>query len=400
MTAKIIATTVLEQETVYQGATDADRRVLALQEPIDVSSLIREVIEDTTQRASIWDGGDGPTLGLRAGELSLPVDLSGRAANDGGAVTDDSDGKVIAAAIGTSAGATGSTVEASPAPTTKVFTVVSAAGLAATKMVLVDCGANGHRAAAIREIDGAEVTLDTPLPAAPGTAAAVYGGVTYTPSETRTTYNVKIHQDNDALGWEVKGVHFVPEFSQLGAGEGKARLTLKGTIGDWANMASTLASQGPPDTFTRPGVVQDEGWFVLTDGTDAISCIVSSVQMSNLLTQMRRKDACKANCVGTPEVMPSMDKSLVAELWQPTGATADPIAQLRTWFAAGTKLKLLYQIGEQPADCIAFYFPAVVISQEPVPSDKDGLVAIPAAFKITIDRADTVFTRPWYFARF
>ena len=145
MTAKIIATTVLEQETVYQGATDADPRVLALQEPIDVSSLIREVIEDTTQRPSVWDGGDGPTLGLRAGELSLPVDLSGLAANDGGAVTDDSDGKVIAAAIGTSAGATGSTVEASPAPTTKVFTVASAAGLAATKMVLVDCGANGHQ---------------------------------------------------------------------------------------------------------------------------------------------------------------------------------------------------------------------------------------------------------------
>lgn len=398
MTAKILGTTVLEQEVTYMGATDADPRVLAVQEPIDVSSLIREVIEDTTQRQSVWDGGDGPTLGLRAGEISLPVDLSGLAANDGGAVTDDSEGKIIAAAIGTSAGATGSTAAAGW--TTLVGSVASAAGLAPTKMVLVDCGANGHRASAIQEIDTLELTLATPLPSAPAESAKVYGGVTYTPSETRKTYNVKIHEDNDELGWEVQGVHFVPEFTQLGAGEGKARLLLKGTIGDWANKASTLATDDPPDTFTRPGVIQDEGWFVLTDGTDAISCIVSSVQMSNLLTQMRRKDACKANCVGTPEIMPSMDKSLVAELWQPTGATADPIAQLRTWFAAGTKLKLLYQIGEQPADCIAFFFPAVVISQEPVPSDKDGLVAIPVNLKITLDRADTVFTRPWYFARF
>lgn len=398
MTAKILATTILEQETAYMGATDADPRVLALQEPIDVSSLIREVIEDTTQRASVWDGGDGPTLGLRAGEISLPVDLSGLAENTGGAVTDDDDGKIIAAAIGTSSGATGSTAAAGW--TTKVGSVASAAGLAATELVLVDCGADGHRAAAIQEIDTLELTLATPLPSAPAEAAKVYGGVTYTPSETRKTYNVKIHEDNDALGWEVKGVHFTPEFTQLGAGEGKARLTLKGTIGDWVNEASTLATDDPPDTFTRPGVIQDEGWFVLTDGSTAISCIVSSVQMSNLLTQMRRKDACKANCVGTPEIMPSMDKSLVAELWQPTGATTDPIAQLRTWFAAGTKLKLLYQIGEQPTDCIAFFFPAVVISQEPVPTDKDGLVAIPATFKVTLDRTDTVFTRPWYFARF
>lgn len=400
MTAKILATTILEQETAYMGATDADPRVLALQEPIDVSSLIREVIEDSTQRQSVWDGGDAQTLGLRAGTLTLPVDLSGLAANDGGAVTDDAEGKIIAAAIGTSAGATGSTVLAAPAPTTKVFTVASAAGLAATKMVLVDCGADGHRAAAIQEIDGAELTLATALPAAPAESAKVYGGVTYTPSETRKTYNVKIHEDNDELGWEVKGVHFIPEFSQLGAGEGKARLTLQGTIGDWENKASTIASDDPPDTFTRPGVIQDEGWFILTDGSTAISCIVSSVQMSNLLTQMRRKDACKANCVGTPEIMPSMDKGIVAELWQPTGATSDPIAQLRTWFAAGTKLKLMYQVGEQPADCIAWFFPAVVISQEPVPTDKDGLVAIPATFKVTLDRTDTVFTRPWYFARF
>lgn len=400
MTAKNLASTILEQETAYMGTTDADPRVLAVQEPIDTSSLVREVLEDSTQRASIWDGGDAPTPGLRQGEIAIPVDLAGLGANDGGAVVDDSEGKIIAAAIGTSAGATGSTVEASPAPTTKVFTVVSAAGLAATKMVLVDCGVNGHRAAAIQEVDGAELTLATPLPAAPAAPAKVYGGVTYTPSETRKTYNVKIHKDNDKLGWECLGVHFIPEFSQLGAGEGKARLTLRGTLGDWDHDTSTLATDDPPDTFTDPGVIQDEGWFVLTDGATAITCICSTLQMQNLLTQMRRKDACKRNCVGEPEVMPSMDKAITAELWQPAGATANPIDQLRTWFAGKTKLQLLYQVGEAPGDALAWFFPAVVISQEPVDGDKDGLVAITATFKATIDRASTVFTRPWYFARF
>jgi len=400
MTAKILASCQLEQEVSYLGAGDADPRMVAVQEPIDTSGLVREVIEDSTQRASVWDAGDAPTLGLRQGEIAIPVDLAGLAANDGGAVTDDSDGKIISAAIGSSAGGTGSTVEASPAPTTTVFTVVSAAGLGATKMVLVDCGDDGHRAAAIQEVDAAELTLATPLPSAPATSAKVYAGVTYSLSETRKTYKVVVNKDAQPLGHLMEGVHFVPEFSQLGAGEGKARMTLRGTIGDWEHQASTLATDGPPDTFTAPGVIQDEGWFMLSDGTDAISCIVSAVTMSNLLTQMRRKDACKRNCVGTPELMPSMDKSLTAELWQPAGATADPITQLRTWFAARTKLKLIYQVGGQPADALAWFFPAVVLSQEPVELDKDSLTAISAVFKITIDRASLVFTKPWYFARF
>ena len=398
MTAKNLSFTTIQKEDGYMGAGTGDVLVLALQEPLDVSSLVRESIEDTTIRSSVWDSGNGPSIGLRQGELSLVLDLPGLAANDGGAVTNDAEGDIIASAVGSYDAATGTTA-ADVSPTTTVFDVTSAAGLAPTNMILVETSA-GYRVAPILSIDSAELTLAVPLPAAPASDNDVIAGVTYTPSETRTTWILEHHEDNDALGYKCQGVHFVPQISNIGATEGKARLTLPCTIGDWEHIPSTIASATPPDTFTRPGTIQDNGWFILTDGTDAITCIASTFNVENLLTAMRRADACKQNVVGEPEILPSADKAITTELWQPAGATTDPVAQLRKWFEEGTMLKCLYQVGCEPTDCIAFYFPAVYLSQEPKEVDKGGIMAIAANLKISLDRNSTVFDRPWYMARF
>lgn len=398
MTAKNLSSTTIQQEATYMGAGTGKVYVLALQEPLDTSSLVRESIEDTTVLSSVWDAGNGPTLGLRQGELSIVLDIPGLAANDGGAVVDDDEGALIAAAIGPADGATGTTV-ADAAATTLSFDVTSAAGLAVTNMILVET-TSGYRVAPIEEIDSAELTLAVPLPVAPENGADVVAGVTYTPSETRYTYIVAHHMDNKALGYKCQGVHFVPQFSNIGAAEGKARLTLACTVGDWDHIASTLASATPPDTFDRAGIVQDGGWFILSDGTNAVTCIASTFSVENLLTAMRRADACKQNTVGEPEIIPSKDKAITTELWQPAGATTDPIARLRTWFEAGTSLKCLYQVGCEKTDCMAFFFPSVYLGQEPKEVDKGGIMAITANLRISLDRNSLVWTRPFYFARF
>ena len=406
MTMKMISATTLEKENGYMGDGDGSVYVLALQEALDTATFVREALEDTSIRASAWDGGDAPTLGLRQGEPALVVDLSGLGYdpatgdpnNDGGLVAADNDSVVIASAIGAAAVGTGTTCAAGW--TTTSGDVDSAAGLAAGRMVMIASG-DKYVAAAIADITGSTVTLATPLPVAPVLGAVLYAGITYTPQASpRDTYILEHHMDNDEIAFRARGVHMVPEFANLGAAEGKARLTLPCTVGDWERISSSLDTIDPPDTFVNPGIVQDDGYFVLTDGTNAVACLASTMTMSNLLAPMRRADACKANTVGEPEIIPSMDKQVVCEVWQASGATGDPMEQLLEWWESGEKLKLMYQVGPTPCESVAFYFPAVCLIQEPTLVDKGGIMAVSCTMKITLDRASEVFTRPWYFARF
>lgn len=397
MTSKFnLSATTAEMETAYYGAGNGTELVVNLQEQMDTSSLVEEAIAPTTIHESIWDAGDGPTPGLRQGEINLVVDLSGLGTNAGGAITDDNDGKLIAAAIGSSSGGTGSTAAAGW--TTATGDVTSAVGFAEAEMVLA-ATTTGNWVGMISDITGSALTLTPDLPTAPAESAKIYAGVTYTPSTTRSTWIIKHHRDANKIGYQAVGVSFVPEFANLGAAEGKARLTLKGMLGDHSKIASSIGSIGTPDTFTNPGVIQDKGRFVLTDGTDTVTCIASTFNFTNPLTQMRRADACQANASGAPEIMPTSDKVIETELWQASGAD-DPIDQLRTWQAAGDMLQCLYQIGNEPGDILAFYFPAVYINEDPKEVDKNGLMAIKTMLKVSLDGSSAVFTAPWYFARF
>ena len=398
MTAKNLSSTTLQKEDGYMGAGTGTVYVVALQEPLDTSSLVHDLYPDTTQRSNIWDAGGSPTTGLAKGELSLALDLSGLGTNAGGAVSDDDDGAIIAAAIGTSAGGTGTTVDDST-PSTTLNTVASAAGLAAGKMVLIET-TQGHKAAMISAIDTLDVTVTPALPVAPANGADIFAGVTYTPSETRTTWILEHHKDNVGLAYKCVGCGLTPEITNIGAAEGKARLNLKLSIGDWENIVSTLDVADPPDTFINPGVVQSRGRFVLTDGSHTVTCIASTFTVAALLTEIRRADACQPNTVGEPEIMPSQDRMITTELWQAAGATADPIAQLRTWFDEDEMLQCLYQVGNLPGDCIAFYFPGVYLNSEPKEVEKNGLMAIKTELKVSVDRNSVVFDRPFYFARF
>ena len=400
MTAKSnLGSTTIQAEATYMGAGSGAVRVIETQEVVDTTSLVRESLPDTSTRASIWNGGTAPTLGLRSGEPDVIVDLAGMGANAGGIIADDSSGAVISLAVGVSSGGTGTTAIAGWTTTTGATAIGGAAGLAKAEMILVET-TTGNWVAAIADIVTDTLTVVPALPTAPAAAAKLYAGVTYTPTETRLTCILKIHKDSEPVGYEARGVHFTPEFSNLGAGEGKARLTLKSTIGDWDHITSALATADPPDTFVGPGVIQDHGRFVLTDGTATVTCIASTFTVSALLTAMRRQDACAENVVGAPEILPSADRQIETELWQSAGASTGPLAQLRIWFAAGTMLSCLYQIGNTPGDVLAFYFPGVYLKDEPKEMDKNGLMAIKTTLKISIDANSTVFTKPFYFARF
>lgn len=397
MTAKFnLSATTAQKEASLYGAGSGTEYVLNLQEQLDISNLVEEQIAPSSIRESVWDAGDGPTPGLRQGDLSLVVDLGALSSNAGGAITDDNSGALIAAAIGTSSGGTGTTCAAGWNTTTG--DVASAAGLAEAGLVLFET-TTGHWAAAISDINASTLTVDPPLKTAPGENAKLYAGVTYTPSETRTSWIVTHHRDAKKMGIQCTGVTFVPEFSNLGAQEGKARLTLKGALGDHVQIASSIGSVGTPDTFTEPGVIQDQGRFVLTDGSDTVECIASTFNFTNPLTQVRRQDACQPNTNGEAVIMPSMDRMIEVELWQASGAD-DPLDQLRIWLAAGDMLTCLYQVGNGPAETLAWYFPAVYINADITPVDKNGLMALKVSLKVSLDGASSVFTVPWYFARF
>lgn len=397
MTAKNLSSTTLEKEVSFHGAGTGTKYVLAVREPLDTSPLVHDVYADTTIRGSIWDAGDAPTVGNAKGDLTIALDLSGLGTNAGGIIANDGDGAVIEGAIGTASGGTGSTAVAGW--NTETGDAASAAGFAVAEMALFETTL-GNRVAMINTIATAKLTVEPALPIAPAASAKIYAGVTYTPSETRTTWILTHNKDNDALGYVCTGCGLTPEITSIGAAEGKARLNLKVSVGDWDTAASTLASDDPANTFTNPGVVQSHGRFVLTDGTNTVECIASSFTVANLLTEMRRASACQPNTIGEPEIMPSQDRLIDTELWQAGGNAADPISQLRTWFDDGTMLSCMYQVGDQPGDTLALYFPACFLNVEPKEVDKSGLMAIKVQLKVSVDRNDVVLTRPFYFARF
>jgi len=395
---KDISATTIQKETALYGAGTGDTYILALQEQLDVSSLVRESIEDSTVRGSVWDSGNGARLGLRSGELALSVDLCGLGTNAGGAITEDNDSKLIEAAIGACDAGTGTTAAAAGSAT--VFSVAAADGLLETNMILVETTA-GNRVAMIEDIDTLELTVTPPLPVAPAESAKVYAGLNYQPVDTgRTSWIIEHHKDNDAIGYQCVGCTLVPEFTNLGAQEGKAKLSLKVAVGDHDTIPSTLASIDPPDTFTGQGVIQDKGYIKLFDGTNTITCLASTFAVSGLLEQVRRVDACQTNCIGAAEVVPSQNRAVEVELWQESGATADPMAQLKNWYENGTSVELVYQINDAPGETVAFFFPAIYLKAEPTLVNKNGLMAVKCSFKVSIDRNSTVFTKPFYFARF
>jgi hypothetical protein len=145
MTMKNISATTLEKEATYMGAGDGTTRRIALQEPLNVDTFIREALEDTTIRGSVWDGGNAPSTGLRQGEPVLPVDVGGLGydpatgdpMNDGGLVANDGDGVILAAAIGPASVGTGTTCAAGW--NTLTGDVAAGAGLAAGRMVMWRC---------------------------------------------------------------------------------------------------------------------------------------------------------------------------------------------------------------------------------------------------------------------
>lgn len=395
MTAKSnISVTYLEKEQTFHGSGDGNAKVISLTEQLDTSSLVRESLKRDSVRSSIWDLGEAPSLGLKQGELQASVYLTGLGSNTGGTVQADNDDYVLSSVIGSSSGGTGTTT--SGTWTSTGGDVASASGLEVGEMIMV-----GNKVAAISSIVSNAVTVTPPLPAAPSSGTTVYAGLTYQPSDVRNTWIVKHYRDNNYIGYKCTGCGIVPEFANLGAGEGQAKVNLKISVGDWAHDTTYDITTAPaPNTFTRQGVVQNQGRFVVSDGTNNIQCIVSSFNVSGLMGEVRRQDACQPNCIGVPELIPPEDRTIEVELWQLAGANADPISRLRTWFESGSPLELLYQIGNKAGDTVAFYFPAVFVNAEPKEVDKNGLMAIKVMFKVTRNMNSTVFTKHFYMARF
>ncbi len=394
MTAKSnISVTTIQKESTFHGSGTGSERVVSLTEQLDTSSLVRETLPRESIRSSIWDLGEAPSIGLKKGEFNCSVYLTGLGTNTGGTVTKDNDNDILEPVIGSSVAGTGTST--SGTWTTTGGDVASAAGLSEGSLIMI-----GNKVAAINDITTNTVTVTPPLPSAPSSGTTVYAGITYQPSETRSTFIVKHYRDNNYIGYACTGCGIVPEFQSLGAGEGQAKVNLKVTVGDWEHETYDISTAPAPDTFTNQGVVQNEGRFIVSDGTNHIQCIVSSFNVNGLMEEIRRVDACQPNCVGTPELVPPEDRTIEVEVWQLAGANQDPISRARTWFVNGTPLELLYQIGNTAGDTVAFYFPAVYVNAEPKEVDKNGLMAIKLQFKITRNMNSSVFTKHFYMARF
>ena len=369
----------MEKETVYLGAGDGTVLVPLLQEQINTEPFVNATLEDTSIISSVFEAGQAPRKGLQEGSFGMDLDLAALEANTGGAITIDELGKVLRDAVGASVCGTGSTLN-DVTPSTTEYDATSAAGIAIGDMILV-----GGEARYVANKSTNTLTVTPAHSAAPTNGATIYAGQTLTPSDTRSTYKVTIHNDL-TNGFLVEGVHMVPSFEGLSAGEGKCKVKLACSLGKWTDETSDLDTITPVNVGDVPAVVQSEGKFVLTDGVSTINANVSAFSLGNLLTENRPQDVTKPNCIGAPAVVPGKPE-ITVELWE----TASERETLRAWFSDRTDLELVYQIGNSAADCIAFYFPKVFLKGEPAITDKGGLVSLKTSLQVSAPAGEAHF---------
>jgi len=369
----------LELETSYLGSGDGTVLVPQLQEQINTEPFVNQSLEDTSIISSVFQSGEAPRKGLQEGSFGLSMDLAALETNTGGAITIDELGKVLRDSVGASVCGTGSTIN-DVTPSTTEYDATSASGISIGDLILVQGEA--------RFVSNKVTETLTVTPAhsvAPTNGATIYAGQTLTPDDTRATYKVTIHNDL-TNGFLVEGVHMVPSFEGLSAGEGKAKIKLACSFGKWTDETSDLATISPVNCGDIPAVVQSEGKFVLTDGTTTINANVSAFALGTLLTEVRPQDVTKPNCIGAPAVVPGKPE-ITVELWE----TVDERETLRTWFNARTDLELVYQIGDSAADCVAFYFGKVFLKGEPAITDKGGLVSLKCTLQVSAEPGEAHF---------
>ena len=98
------------------------------------------------------------------------------------------------------------TVSAAPAPTTTVFTVASAAGLAVGDAVLVNATSGGRQVRFITAIAGAALTVDPALSAAPASGDSVKGCITYKlATALLANGSLNLAHYLTSMSWEIKG---------------------------------------------------------------------------------------------------------------------------------------------------------------------------------------------------
>ena len=390
-----IAFSTLNLETTYQGAVVATTYVPLLVENPNMAGLDKEMLADTSIRTSIFDQGDAPKSGLRTGTIKLVMDACGLGTAAASTIGINGTTEILRAAIGTRiSGAKGTKITGAGASVTMVI-VSGGTGFTTCLAVCVN-----NEATFVKHVSGKRIFVHPPFSAAPAVSGTVvYVGDTYYPGDTeRRTFRFECHEEAQKLGYRALGCHLLPAFSNLGAGQQKAKLTFDVTPGDWTPIASIISSAIAPNCWNIPGVVQDDGRIYLSDGTNHIVAGCGTFDIANLLTGANNKDIANPNCMGTPKLIKTKGEiSLV--IYQPDNSD-DPITLLRTWVTNRTTLNCFYQCGKVAGDMMAFQFPACFVSAYPKEVNVEGLTGISFKLGITLNRTATGGTKAaWRFAR-
>jgi hypothetical protein len=383
----------IQKETTYLGSGTGSIMYLAIQDLPGIENFVRELHGDESVRQSIFDHGDAPKVGLKDGAFSLVCNFSA-AGSDGisGNLTADNFHSLLKSAFGASSNSSGSTSTGASAVDSVDVVAGEGDNFNTGSFIMLD-----NEVRIIENISTDELSVTPDLSTAPSSGTVVYGSMSYYTDDTadRDTYIVEYHTETQKISVKARGCELLPTFGSLGAGEGPAMLTLEAISGTYGEQDSSIANTA--DTATNKGPVQSQGNFILSDGTTDLDLKPSSFELVPPLGSARFPDGSAENSKGQPRLI-FTEGTITSTILQEDDEN-DPINQFRTWMEAGTELSVLYQVGNQPGDTIAFYCPYVFINSEPVPTEVDGLLGVEVNLKISEDRAATQLTKALYIGR-
>lgn len=256
------------------------------------------------------------------------------------------------------------TVSATPAPTTTVFTVASAAGLVAGDAVLVNATSGGRQVRFITAIAGAALTVAPALSAAPASGDSVKGCITY---KLATAFQKALTI-----------AHYLTSKSY--EGRGAVVETLKFSVD--ANEEMMLEASGPMKTRARPA--QTDPTTFTTAGTTPPSGLTASLRSGATAEEFLRASIEIANgfeldnvAAGTTNAQNAYRRGkrackLTVDQRSSDDITIEDLAQNTTDWAG------LLQQGLTEGSIIALYLPVVELE---VPDDPDNEFELDHAYK-------------------
>ncbi len=247
------------------------------------------------------------------------------------------------------------TVEASPAPTSTVFTVASATGLAVGGAVLVNATSGGRQVRRITGVSTAEITVAPALSAAPASGDTVKSCVVYKLADL----NVPVSHTMAAYGinrkYEVNG--WILD-----------KLTLEFD----SNGEITWEVSGPAKTRKKGASVQAEPGAFTTVGTAIPSGLVGSLRLGaaaeefvKAKLELTNGHALQNNAYGTSSPQGAFRKSQFRTARFSVTTQASDDVTIFDASEAGTTQAGLLQTGITEGQIIAIYFPTWQIDEPP-----------------------------------